>query len=956
MQPPTFIVQTRRRWNESAAAIVITLIFLALISVMIIAMSDMVRVDRGSSVSYVNQLTAEQMAQRGINHVVATLNKETGDISRNWITQPGQLVIGAEQDNPATEVDERKVLTNPVMGEAGPHDSRIVPLHSGTAPAVTPSRPLFAPPNLNLQLWGSNGDYLIDNSGTPMNVKWIYVRENGDLDPSDEPVLTNTNNPIIGRYAFWTDDESTKINLNLAWSRSNPANTLPPSSPTHISLTALPGFTEADATTLHQYVTLDNFQTVRSFFNSPTDAFKITSLKDKLRSNKFNITHYSHDPQTTFFNEKRIVLTTQKKYAGNNDFLDILVEDNTDPGWVYIVEDAKTNKITHRIDEQKLSNTIKKLITYLRRKDWPMVPETATKRSFQAKYFQDNPDRLAQLALGIIEYVRAAESEKVLVEPIRVRYNAGSDLYERVTGYSGAGGKETFIGSPRRLYITEVGIWAAKDLVKEDDSPVKGKLKIRLYVEVHLAENGGIDEVDLLEPEPGKKLFLYINLADQPGYCFDAEGKDVFDNNRGEANIPRNSYAIEAKNIVGGEANRIIRAGEYRTIVYEFYYFDQDIATSGTFPPPNFDNKHFNLRYALTIARDVDEAALASRIEVVPLANVPPKPGMVDEGLGTPFRIEYTAASLPDETASPTEIPSNLFTMHTDDPRVNATAGDWRMGRQSFGQPPPSGVSSLGKAATGNPPPDADSSNRITNVSFRVPYPKGHPKNPYGFVTSSAELCFVHTGLEGHANRKGVPWRTLRLQPTKDTSMVPDWALIDLFTVPSQVSPEAAALLSPYGVGAGRININTFVEPFNTDRTAPLKAILLNARTSTSNTNARLTEAQVNTIVENIRTFNVAGSKFGNPDAYDSPGEIVEIAGIADKGEDSEELLRSIINQITTRSNVFGIYTVGQALQQTRSGDLKVLGEHRQHAIVERYQDKDGSVRFRTVFYRNLNP
>jgi len=50
------------------------------------------------------------------------------------------------------------------------------------------------------------------------------------------------------------------------------------------------------------------------------------------------------------------------------------------------------------------------------------------------------------------------------------------------------------------------------------------------------------------------------------------------------------------------------------------------------------------------------------------------------------------------------------------------------------------------------------------------------------------------------------------------------------------------------------------------------------------------------------------------------------------------------------------IYTVGQALQQTRSGDLKVLGEHRQHAIVERYQDKDGSVRFRTVFYRNLNP
>src|SRR6185436_1972232 len=99
------------------------------------------------------------------------------------------------------------------------------------------------------------------------------------------------------------------------------------------------------------------------------------------------------------------------------------------------------------------------------------------------------------------------------------------------------------------------------------------------------------------------------------------------------------------------------------------------------------------------------------------------------------------------------------------------------------------------------------------------------------------------------------------------------------------------------------------------------------------------------------------------PDVYDCPGEVVEIKGVADQGEESEELLREIANLITARGNVFSIYTVGQALKQTPTGKLIVTGEQRQQAMVERFlRDKgtatttDDEIGLRTVYFRNLTP
>jgi hypothetical protein len=68
-----------------------------------------------------------------------------------------------------------------------------------------------------------------DNMRCPMPVEWLYVLKDGSVGNVNAPngggssqwitgngVVPSEQNPIVGRVAFWTDDESTKVNLNTA--------------------------------------------------------------------------------------------------------------------------------------------------------------------------------------------------------------------------------------------------------------------------------------------------------------------------------------------------------------------------------------------------------------------------------------------------------------------------------------------------------------------------------------------------------------------------------------------------------------------------------------------------------------------------------------------------------------------------------------------------------------------
>lgn len=69
----------------------------------------------------------------------------------------------------------------------------------------------------------TNGVVAGSDSAAPMPVKWLYVLEDGQMvAPSASSGDTATipgassGNPIVGRVAFWTDDETSKVNVNTA--------------------------------------------------------------------------------------------------------------------------------------------------------------------------------------------------------------------------------------------------------------------------------------------------------------------------------------------------------------------------------------------------------------------------------------------------------------------------------------------------------------------------------------------------------------------------------------------------------------------------------------------------------------------------------------------------------------------------------------------------------------------
>lgn len=988
---------------ESGAALIITLLFLVLISIILVTMSDSLRVERVAAGSNLDRTRAAQMAERGIEQVVATLSKETADVNRNWISQPGQLILGAELDAPITPVDERKVLAGAVLDPTSPTAARVTPLHSGTAVSslLETTETVLQAPNLNIPISAAANEHLITERIDPatsravtLRPRWIYVRQDGSLDESEAPDTTDASNPIIGRYAFWTDDESGKLNINLAWSRENSGNTLSQANPTRLSLAAL-GLTETQATEFHNNVTSDNFTTINRLFNSPDDS-RPQDISGLIRgANKFETTHYNHDPDTTFFNEPRIVLTTQEDKAGGKPFLDILTVPNTDPGLI------------ENISQEKIDATIEQLKVYLERTDWPMVTPSNPPKSFQSKYFANYPEadkksRLVQLALGIIEYVRSVESPQRVVQPLRL---AGDDPTSHpIIKTGGAAARDdTFIGNARRFYITEMAVWRAN--AREIAGPNIGRLKVRFYIELHLPLNYGIDEIDLLNPEPGsgKKLFVYITGAHRAAHVYNAAGEDAFLANYAGSppSVPPGSpaYEVTASNILNvsnGDKRRLL-PGQYRTLVFEFWLdpskiyvpTGMGITPSGfpyaTNPAVSVDGRPvwITLRYALMFATapgiGPTETETAMRLEIVPLGGP-----QTNAGINSVPLLIQTVPGIAEPVTPTTVPPANIRSAETNDPRVNALAVDWTTQEShSLGTVNSSnatrGASSMAPLPnTPNPPPQPDTSanGRYSTASFRMPYPKGHPNNPHGLVLSPGELGFIHTGLEGKSRgtplKTGTPWRTIRLQPNRnaDTTEVPDWALMDLFTVPSVVPEAAETLFAPYGTAvAGRVNLNaTAAELSHLQHRAALTAALLNARKSTIDLSAKLSATEAAAIAEAIANRTLAdrrivnartlleGKQYGYAMGFDSPGEVVEIKGIADGGEESEELVRSISNLLTTRSNVFSVYSIGQSIKQTPTGRLIITGEQRQHSMIERYLTSDNKVNFRSVYFRNINP
>jgi hypothetical protein len=203
-----------RRGSEKkrSSALIITLIVLLLVTLLVVSLSSMIGLERSTTHESFENQRARELSQMAVDEVVATLRDHIpmnagGGLATNiadgtvgaaaWAAAPGKI-----------EYLKSGVWTT-------------VPLYSGQASGSTTTAP--GQVDLNEPVLGSSStSYPIISPNTeygvtPMPVAWIEVLQDGTAIRSNGSGETpSANNPIVGRYAYWTDAETCKVNINTA--------------------------------------------------------------------------------------------------------------------------------------------------------------------------------------------------------------------------------------------------------------------------------------------------------------------------------------------------------------------------------------------------------------------------------------------------------------------------------------------------------------------------------------------------------------------------------------------------------------------------------------------------------------------------------------------------------------------------------------------------------------------
>lgn len=243
------------------AALVLVLLFLVLLSGIAVAFLSRVGIETVSASSYSDGVTTRQLAESAVGVVMGQIREATTQQNAAWASQPGMirvfntsralgfyklyssdsLVVGRQQlakYDPAKEVPMGSTgwsslpalwtdINEPVTRTDANGDS------ISRFPIVDPEA---ARPNSPLKVEGFDLATLDPadtvRNGAPMPVRWLYVLRDGTLTAPDRSPdgrtavwdgasgdkrrLPGKDNPIVGRIAFWTDDDTCKVNINTA--------------------------------------------------------------------------------------------------------------------------------------------------------------------------------------------------------------------------------------------------------------------------------------------------------------------------------------------------------------------------------------------------------------------------------------------------------------------------------------------------------------------------------------------------------------------------------------------------------------------------------------------------------------------------------------------------------------------------------------------------------------------
>ena len=357
------------------------------------------------------------------------------------------------------------------------------------------------------------------------------------------------------------------------------------------------------------------------------------------------------------------------------------------------------------------------------------------------------------------------------------------------------------------------------------------------------------------------------------------------------------------------------------------------------------------------------------------------------------------------------EGPVSIVYITNSDPLVNKFPGDWHVSTTAPANFFDLGASPDANESYASYPEDSFRETLQDPDSYWIPqmdcpytYQAGSASKPalasYTLIPRSARmpnigyLQYIRTGIipddesVNYTNQQGTPFRLLSYAPLNDPAFpssqkttksssepYPDWAMLDLFYVPSILysfgGPYAGqtnlAFFGTYGgATAGRINPNgvvIYTTNVNSPQAGINRLLPLESTFSGLNVNEHFTNAA-----------NQGSWPYGNGTPVDAPtlaqavadyirmngplrmpSEICNIPTLANTPYRAptnptgsrNDLVRQMVGELTTQSNTFSVWTVGQVLQKVpgnrnygefETGD-QITGEVRMHFVVERYLD-----------------
>lgn len=865
------------RHRTSGAALVITLGVLGLAVLLVVGLAISMRTEQIAASAFSQRGLAQQLAASAIDEAIFLLRTNTPVFRADniydsyWISRPGQII----RHGPSP--DDRLF-------------SIAVPLSSaGTI-------------NLNLDdsIIASNSIYAAI-SNRQIFVDWVTVGTNGSA--------AGAGNPIIGRYAYWVDDEASKININTARYRQNTSASTNGASMSDVDLRALSGVGAAIADNTW------NFAQTNGFFTTEHWKSTLHVGATTYEQNKFFITAHSLDMDFTPWGTKRKNL---------NDPTNGLTRSDIDNPETTLANPALGAWFRYTSGGQIITNT------------------------FQRKY---RTEYLKQILANMFEFRRPDGLESVDC--------AGSEPHNLNTT-NAPGLKDVpryYLGLRRHPLLNEIGVrvgycWTNTscgaaiqanayifiELVNPYDQAWTNGGQVRVVMDQLrfrvVGDNGAWSYVT----GPSTDWSTAWQTLGPGGNCgYQSTNEHVVD----VPVIPANSYAVVQVAAFAGQkelnptafVDHIgVRIAKVRFLL-------------------SYTNNVHTIR-DWAIVKDFDEQ----------LCDIP---GVSSNQFC--FSAPNGGEPIPLMTDCPATVAiNNPYTrgVAKNDPRVRRFT-DW--------DPPPSARpwyhvgwgtttnATLGTENTGvvnftggdagfvNVPKDPSETgiNLVDHSTF--------PPFPARDYESVGELGYIHTGLQ---------WRTLWMLPESNTASnyIPDWAVLDMFSI---TNAAVAGRINLNGATTTHLTgaamplrlpaITALGTNLNLAGVAPLPVLNI----ATQNFDIAFTSRYY------------AANFFTN--AYTMIGQICEVAGLTGSSgtpkAQREGWVRALANLITVRSEQFTIWAIGQAIQDINNNgtydpgvDL-IVGEAKARAIVSRIQSPgsdglwgtaDDTVEYRCLEFKYL--